>query len=416
MEPLETSAVKRRAPYPDTTGLWPRVLLGIALAGALFGFFLVLIILVGEDLEVSSIVVAVIGGVVGFLYAGFVAIPVVLLLATARWAIGTKQWHSLFAILAGGATGTLCGLSLSMADDVPFPLAATRFAVVPAALLGAAGAWIAAMKWAKTKRQMIHDVGEDVDDEAPVPNCCYRVGVFVLVTSIIVTACLGVVGMASHSREASRHRRCANTLKQIALCLQNYEMANHSLPPAYTTDQAGNPVLSWRVAAAKYCLYYLDFSESMDQGQPWNSPKNKEFLDHLADFCHCPSSGKEPDNPRTDYVAVVGPNTLWPGREPGDLKKHPKGILVVEWPKSDIHWAEPRDVTVEDFLDWFRRKPPRRGFLEWLFAWPAGHDTFHPNCLLYVDAQGNVGELPVNTDPETVRKLLVGQEISDVSQ
>ena len=68
---------------------------------------------------------------------------------------------------------------------------------------------------------------------------------------------------------------------------------------------------------------------------------------------------------------------------------------MVEWPKSDIHWAEPRDVTVEEFLDWFRSKPGR---------W----DSSHPGCILYVDAAGEVGEIPNDTDPETVRKLLIG--------
>ena len=170
-------------------------------------------------------------------------------------------------------------------------------------------------------------------------------------------------------------------------------------------------MLSWRVAAAKYYFYNLDFSKLMDEGQPWNSPKNTKFLAdlHAGSFIHCPSSGKKPENPLTDYVVVVGPDTLWPGKEPGDLKKHPKGILVVEWPRSDIHWAEPRDITVEEFLDLFRNKPPRRSFLDWLFARPAEGYSLHPNCLLYVDAEGNVGELRMDTDPETVRKLLTGQ-------
>ena len=115
---------------------------------------------------------------------------------------------------------------------------------------------------------------------------------------------------------------------------------------------------------------------------------------------HCPSSGRKSENPLTDYVAVVGPDTLWPGKVPGDLKKHPKGILVVEWPNSNIHWAEPRDITVEEFLDWFRKKPSEQ-------------NSLHPGGLLYIDAQGNVGELRNDTDPETVRKLLVGQATVD---
>ena len=106
---------------------------------------------------------------------------------------------------------------------------------------------------------------------------------------------------------------------------------------------------------------------------------------------------------------MVGPDTLWPGKTPGDLKKHPKAILVVEWPKSDIHWAEPRDITVEEFLDWFRTKSRPSRVLGLVSARAVRPRRFHPGGLLYVDAEGNVGQLPSDTDPETVRKLLAGQ-------
>jgi hypothetical protein len=67
---------------------------------------------------------------------------------------------------------------------------------------------------------------------------------------------------------------------------------------------------------------------------------------------------------------------------------------VVEWPQSDIHWAEPRDVTVDEFLEWFR---PKGG--------PSGSN--HPGSILYVDAGGEVHELPNDSDPDAVRRLLV---------
>jgi hypothetical protein len=82
------------------------------------------------------------------------------------------------------------------------------------------------------------------------------------------------------------------------------------------------------------------------------------------------------------------------GSDARGSKNHRWPILVVEWPKSDIHWAEPRDVTVEEFLDWFRSKPSR---------W----DSNHTGCILYVDAAGEVGEIPNDADPETVREMLM---------
>jgi hypothetical protein len=397
---------------------WLFVWLGTSLAGTLFGLLLGLTGFANEGFG-AAIFGAVLGLIVGFFYAGIVAGPVVLLTATAYWALGTRRWRVFLAIIAGGATGTLSSLPITNADEILFPLAATGVAVILAALLGSVGAWIAAVAWTRRVGQMRHTTGERVGDaEMPITNRYFRVGVLIIVVAIFVSACLGVIFLVGQAREAARRNQCSNNLKQIALCLHNYEAANGALPRAYMTNKDGKPVLSWRVAVARYYFYHTNFGEWMDLDQPWNSPKNARFLAelHAGSFIHCPSSGKKPENPLTDYVAVVGPDTLWPGKVPGDLKRHPKGILVVEWPRSDIHWAEPRDITVEEFLDWFRRKPPRRTFLEWLLAKPAEHGSFHPGCLLYVDAQGNVGELRNDTDPETVRKLLIGQStVADTS-
>jgi len=49
---------------------------------------------------------------------------------------------------------------------------------------------------------------------------------------------------------------------------------------------------------------------------------------------------------------------------------------------------------VDEFLDWFR-KPIR-----------CRHTT-HPDCILYVDTAAEVHELPLDSDPEEVRRLLM---------
>ena len=54
-----------------------------------------------------------------------------------------------------------------------------------------------------------------------------------------------------------------------------------------------------------------------------------------------------------------------------------------------------------------KSRPPR--VLRSALGEPAPPDGFHPGGLLYVDAEGNVGQLPRDTDPETVRKMLAGQ-------
>jgi hypothetical protein len=53
----------------------------------------------------------------------------------------------------------------------------------------------------------------------------------------------------------------------------------------------------------------------------------------------------------TQYVALIGPETMWPGAQGRKLDEVTDGpaatLLLVEWPESDIVWTEPRDLPVE---------------------------------------------------------------------
>ena len=208
------------------------------------------------------------------------------------------------------------------------------------------------------------------------------------------------------AREAGRKEHCANNLKTIWISLAEYEN-DHGHLPANVMDAKGTPLLSWRVLADEHVWYDLDFRSRMDFTLPWNNPKNATFLEHFDPLVFCCPSRRAGKSVKTDYVAVVGPGTVWSSTASGTptymKEMHSAGskppIVVVEWPESEIHWAEPRDINVDEFLKWFRAVPSR--------------SSNHRGCILYVDAAGEVGELPVDTDPEIVRKLLM---ISDVGK
>lgn len=376
-------------------GIWPAVWLGTVLAGAIFGLLLGLLTFADEGFA-AAIFGALFGAALGFLFAAVVATFIVPAVTIADRAIGLRRLRPILASLAGGMTGVLSALPVAC-DDLRIVPTVTP---IITALFGAMGAWIAAMMWTKrTEGWASHTVASGICDvNTPIVNRIFRLGLLVAAIAFVSVVCIGVICAVHQAREASRRRHCENNLKQIALALHNYEISYGRLPPVYMTNQAGKRVPSWRVNVARLSHYNAELARQMDFNEPWNSPKNAKFLAGYSagSSLHCPSSGKNSDSPLTDYVAVVGPNTLWPGETSRSLAKRPRAILVVEWPKSDIHWAEPRDVTVEEFLDWFRKKP-------------RDVNSFHPHGLLYVDAQGNVGELPNDADPETVRKLLSGE-------
>lgn len=66
---------------------------------------------------------------------------------------------------------------------------------------------------------------------------------------------------------------------------------------------------------------------------------------------------------------------------------------MVEWPESDVQWTEPRDLSVEEFLQWFEAQ--------------RGKPTIHPgDSILYLGDDFEVHELPLETSLDEVRRRL----------
>jgi hypothetical protein len=216
-----------------------------------------------------------------------------------------------------------------------------------------------------------------------------------------VVACLGLTfSCIEHERHEALKLRCRANLEMIALWIEEHERLSGSLPPLELTNGNGTAVLSWRVLAAERIWYDRDFRTLMDFSEPWNGPKNSAFLKGFhPSFFRCPAS-RDMASPRTHYVAVVGPGAVWSQAD----KQSPIGLhdsatrderhpaLFVEWPESNIHWAEPRDITVDEFLTWFRTKT-------------SVSNANHPGCVLYLDTAFEVHELPFNTEANAVREL-----------
>lgn len=149
---------------------------------------------------------------------------------------------------------------------------------------------------------------------------------------------------------------CRNNLQQIGMALLTYESEYGSLPPANTTDATGRRLHSWRShilpQISRQRLY-----DAIDFSQPWNSPTNRLPSVTLPMF-QCVSSGAGAQVPYTSYVAVSGPETMWPDGQCRCTKDVTDGlentILLVETPRTDIAWAEPRDLTLKEVLHSFR--------------------------------------------------------------
>ncbi len=129
------------------------------------------------------------------------------------------------------------------------------------------------------------------------------------------------------------------------MAVHNYHSVYETLPPAYLVDKDGRPAHSWRVLLLPF-LNHQQLYETYNFDQPWNSPDNAKLADQAHSIFRRPEDPV--DSPFTRFVAVVGPETVFPGAKAlsfgdiGDGLTHTIGF--VEITGSDIHWMEPRDL------------------------------------------------------------------------
>jgi hypothetical protein len=155
------------------------------------------------------------------------------------------------------------------------------------------------------------------------------------------------------------------------------------------------------------CLPWFEYHniyDSLNKDESWHSPHNAKILNCTIPEFVCPADNKKKDQ-STSYVAIIGPGTAW--REDGtvQLQDLPDGgshtVAVVEVVDSGVHWAEPRDLTVDEALEGLKTGKGLR------------ISSAHPNVINVLFANGSVRALPSKMPNSVWKKLLAG-EIEDV--
>ncbi len=240
------------------------------------------------------------------------------------------------------------------------------------------------------------------------PGAAPKQGLSGCVIAAIVVAFAGValfcfagIGLAlllpavQAAREAGRRSQCMNDMKQISLALLNYHDVYHSFPPAFVADADGKPMHSWRVLILPF-MEQNQLYQQYDFNEPWNGPKNSRLASQMPAQFRCPSDSVDGNN--TNYVAVVGPETVWPGAAPVGVRAIRDGtsntILLVENVGAGINWLEPRDLTLDEALRGIN--PPHQ----------PGISSHHPGGADAVFCDGHVQYLSDELNPNTLRALL----------
>ena len=123
-----------------------------------------------------------------------------------------------------------------------------------------------------------------------------------LAVGALLPAVQGARGVAQQNKEL-------NYMKQIAPTFHMYADV-HGRFPADIYDQEGKPLLSWRVRL----LPYLDQQAVYEQfhlDEPWDSPHNRKLAAVVPVYASPTIAIASPE--MTCYLALAGPETLWPG-------------------------------------------------------------------------------------------------------
>jgi hypothetical protein len=179
------------------------------------------------------------------------------------------------------------------------------------------------------------------------------------------------------------------------LAVANYHDIYGRFPPAFVAGRDGRPMHSWRVLILPF-LEQQALYDAYNFDEPWDGPNNRKLADRIGSIYL--RSGLESDQARTtSFVAVVGPETAWPGSTPLGYEDLGDGsnetLTVVEVPDGQFRWMEPRDLRF-DRMSFRINDGSGRGLGSRLGG------------ARVVSADGHVRTLPDDFDPGTLKAML----------
>jgi len=229
-----------------------------------------------------------------------------------------------------------------------------------------------------------------------------------MIMSVVVVGTLGAIGVlvlalvvarpvVNTFTGSSQLSACENNLSQLALAMQSYHDRYGTYPPAHSDAPDGTPMHSWRVLLLPF-LGQKRLYEQYDFSKPWNSPENSAIARKMPTVYSCPADQISTLNSETNYMVVVGGDTLFPGATATNADQVPDGlsstIMIVEVHASQIGWTDPTDLDVRQM----------RFNVNGVDGQEIG--SLHPGGAVYVTADGKTHFLPDNAPPEYVEALV----------
>jgi hypothetical protein len=202
------------------------------------------------------------------------------------------------------------------------------------------------------------------------------------------------------ARSAARRAASMNNLKQIGLALHNYHDVHGHFPAAYSTDDEGKPLLSWRV----HVLPYLEQRELYDRfnlDEPWDSEHNRELIKQMPAAFRAPTSTAEAG--KTNYLGNFGEHAVFAPPAEGERGKElPEGIgmaSIVDGTSNTILAVEANDERAAVWTKPADFTPGMRSPIE-------GLTGVRPGGFVVLMCDGSVRFISESVAHDTMRSLL----------
>ncbi|WP_165698955.1 DUF1559 family PulG-like putative transporter [Bremerella volcania] len=179
-------------------------------------------------------------------------------------------------------------------------------------------------------------------------------GFLALVGILIVILVVGGVVYLMIASEYAKPVVVTNKMKMIAMALQEYHQDYGAYPPAYTTDQDGTPLLSWRVLLLPY-MFSDQLYQEFDLDQPWDTETNlaaAQWMPLVYESIYLPRDIRETHTP---FVALAGPDTVLstsPTAAGEGITSGGAAMAVIADHANPVFWSEPNEMSPETFAAW----------------------------------------------------------------
>jgi hypothetical protein len=203
-------------------------------------------------------------------------------------------------------------------------------------------------------------------------------------------------------------------LKQLALAIQDYQTAHGTFPPAYISDSGSRRMLSWRVLVLPF-MEERSLYQRFDLSKPWNDANNRVSSSVDIEILHCPANWTK--NPTTDYLAVVGTNTAWPGTRGRTMSEFTdelsQTIVLIEAHNEKVDWAEPLDLTLDEAVELLSNPIPQ-GDGHRIVHGPFYKVSYGRN-IAFADGKVRLLRAPLDREVATALLTVDGGEIVDMN-